>query len=282
MENRSNGGNERKLLVFETVKASFLYMWRQRRELFLPLMVLLLVQLLTGGLLLGLLISGLSKLQFCALVPMWVVQLAFMVGMQRRLHWGSRSSGLRVFALDRTLLRSVLTLVEVVLCTTLVPGVIATFLVLVSVILFHPRHVVLVLTLVLLASLIIAIALLMRLILAVPAAALGQRDCLSLSWHAMAGNSLRVLCAGILINGPLVVGGGLLAWERLASVARFSPGTLPTVDRITVMYWLPWLSNSVLGTIGVMTTIVMLSIAYGSLVDGSPVSEETAVNRSDV
>jgi hypothetical protein len=273
MENESILGNERKLLVLQTVKASFFYIWWQRRSLILPLIVLVLAQLLTSIFLFWLLVSGIAakfpggigRLGFCAWIPMWILQLSFMVGLQRRLHLSRPDRGLRVFVFDHNLLRSILTVAKVLLCVNLVPAVMAAVVLAISVMLFHPRRIVLVIALILLAWLIIFMILMMRLILAVPAAALGNRNCLSLSWHAMKGNSLRLFCAGILINGPFVIVGCLLAWRRLENAAKFSPITPVALDFTGIGSLMSWLAGAALGTIGVITTIVMLCIAYGSL-----------------
>jgi len=290
MENESILGNERKLLVLQTVKASFLYIWWQRRSLILPLIVLVLVQLLTGMFMLWLLASGIAakfpggigRLAFSAWIPMWILQLSFMIGLQRRLHLGRPERGLRVFVLDRTLLRSILTVVKVLLCVNLVPAVLAAVVLAVSVMLFHPRRIVLVIALIMVAWLIIFMILMMRLILAVPAAALDNRNCLSLSWHAMKGNSLRIFCAGILINGPFVIVGCLLAWRRLENVAKFSPSTPFAVDFTDIGSLMSWLCSAALGTIGLIATIVMLCIAYGSLARDSTSGTSPAVHHPEL
>jgi hypothetical protein len=119
MENESIRGDEGTLSIGKTVSASFQYVWRKRRELLLPLGILVLAQLVSRELLLWL-IWRIRHAALCAYIPVWVAQVTFMVGLQRRLYLGQQGSGLRLFVLDRTWLRSMRALVEVMLGTAIV------------------------------------------------------------------------------------------------------------------------------------------------------------------
>ncbi|RKP51845.1 hypothetical protein [Pararobbsia silviterrae] len=253
----------RKLSIYPTVKASFLYVWQQRRSFAMPLIVLCLFQILALLLLPRLSVYGLGRANVCAFVPLWLLEVAFLVGLQRKLHRHAAGNDERMFVFDRTWRHSLLAVAKVFLCASVIPSAIAGIVILLSVMIFHPRYVIAITIVLLAASVIVSIVLLMKLVLALPAAALDRSNYLSLSWNAMRGNAWRVWFAMVLTYGPFLVVGSLLSWQRLASF--FHPAALATTP-LNATYWLSWIGGTTIETIGTITTNVMLCMTYGSLI----------------
>jgi len=193
-----------KLPVFAVGRGCYCYVWNKRRALAVPLLILFVLNLCLG-LLTGL-HSGQSMLSMVlpggAGLFLFVCGLAFTVGVNRTILLNESCGGAAFFRWGAPLWQALLTILKVMLCY--------------GVVLAGP---VLILALglrghwlgngmgLLLFFLMFGLMLYMapRLGLAVCAAAIGEKNSLSLSWQATKGNVLRLLGVGMLVAFPIIV-----------------------------------------------------------------------------
>jgi len=245
-----------KLPVFAVGRGCYCYVWNKRRELAVPLLILLVLNLCLG--LLAGLHSGQSMLSM--LLPggagllLFVCGLAFTVGMNRTILLSESLGGASCFRWGAPLRQALLAILKVMLCYGAVLAVPVSILALglrghwlgggVGLLLFF---------------LILALMLYMapRLGLAVCAAAIGEKNCLSLSWRATKGNVLRLLGVSLLVAFPIIVLQFCVQVFLFKVGQNFNNGW----DSIPGLLW----SSAVVVTFQAVTA-AMISLGYDALV----------------
>lgn len=276
MANEKQRGARTRLRVWATAKQTYTWVIAHRRELAAPLAVLIGVHVAVAAFQLWLLVSGAAGamprwlwhlIEYGAYLPVLVLEVAFLIAVQRALYRGEDRPA-SFFAFDRTLARSLLTVLSVTLLSYVTPSVVAVP-AFVALLVIRPHRAILAISLLAILVVFAMVFVLMRLSLAVPAAALDERASVSVSWRATRGNVLRLLGACMLVYVPFVVVGSVLASSSMRQVAQLTAHPSALTVEMGPGSVVPWLLMSAIGTVGIVCAVVMFSLAYGALIRGT-------------
>lgn len=232
------------------------------------------IHLVCGVLYIWLLFSVISSIRpvflardipFLANIPAVVCDLALMAGLMRTMYLGEARAGMLLFYWGRDLCRSLVVVLKLMLYFIFISALLMVVGISL-IVLLAGRHAILLLALSGLALAVAAFFVFGRLLLAVPAAAIGRRACLSLSWHATKGNVLRLVGACFLVNMPVFFIGMPPAFVELGTIVTTGPHATSATFHVSMASALLGYFNMALGTTTVMAAIVMFSIAYGKLI----------------
>ncbi len=277
----------RRLPVWLVVTRSYGFVWEERREFVLPIAVIALLSLAysafvpeqhmpPGRLPSAELLLGFA-LRFGMALLLALTSMSFVVGVHRAVLLDEFRRGIASFHWDRNLLRYFGTSLALgvigVLCFTAVGLVL-----LVALRLAAGSGITVGLGLV--VAYLAAGVLLLRLVLALPAAAIGRQDRLTLSWRSTRGHLLRLLAICLLTWLPFLVVGlllfGIQAGTAIMAMRSGVPVS-PATFRASLPAQVLW---SVLGGISAPVIAVMLSLCYDVLVRGGGPRDQGATGVS--
>jgi hypothetical protein len=245
------------LPVREIIAKSYAYAWENRSALILPIAVLLLLDLFSAWLSLKAAATDESvraHILIPSLVSIWFFLLgtmAFAVGIHRRILLGEARQDLALFQIDRKLLTYLWTMLKVSLalaaiCLMLILPI-AIFQAVTTTVASQPPSLDNMLPLTMVA---IFIDLLfgIRLMLALPGAAVGGERSIRRSWRMSQGNWGRLI---------FILCGVTLPFQIPAlSISQMDPGAIS---------WAAIILNAILTTISLPVLTVALSLSYGKL-----------------
>jgi hypothetical protein len=271
----------RPLPVWAVARRSFVFAWESRDVLLLPYLVYV---AFSAGIDAALLYSDFGS-GFAALLIALAEQLlamAFAVGIHRYVLLGERRPGLRFFRFDADLGRYVVTMglifavaIGLYLVTVFGVGLVSAALGIydpVTHVPTSPRMFNAVRLFAMLALLAAAIVLL-RVSLALPAAALGHPNRLLLAWHSARGNGLRLFATAFLVLLPfLLIWAQLLGPSFVQTVEAIQSGDQQaTITAPAATVQIAW---DLISPIGMITMTIMLALSFDFLLrGGGPVTE---------
>jgi len=267
-----------RLPVWAVVKRSYAYVWERRTLLAVPLLLVFAAQC-AGGLYIRAIMpaDAAAHLDFSWIGPVYAVAFALLVfsisaivGIHRTVLLDEIRPGLRFLRWDTNLLRYIGTWLLLLLIAFLLTVILALLAGIVAIAAGaraaggaapNPGlHVVIV------AGIAIALGFVfLRFMLALPAAALGEKDRLGVSWKATRGNVLRLVAVVVLTFLPFAVVSGLLATPTIHHVRMAMRGVIEAQTKAPVaMIFI----SSIVKSVDLAVLTVMLSLSYDVLVRG--------------
>ena len=251
------------LPVREIIAKSYAYSWNNRGALILPIAVLLLIDLFSAWLSTSASAAGDELLRARILVPSLVSiglflfgMMAFAVGLHRRILLGEDRQDLALFRVDRALLLYVWTLLKV----SLALGAICLVLILPVAILqgvttavtSQPPSLDQMLPLTM-AAIVIDLMFGIRLMLALPGAAVGGERSVRRSWRLSRGNWGRLIVILLGVTLPFQL--------PSLTIGQIRPGELS---------WAAIILDAILTTVSLPVLTAALSLSYGKLAEARP------------
>ena len=266
----------RRLPVWAVVRRSYSYVWEHRTLFGVPLLLVFLIQLVERVYIQQTMFAGgstqIALLEQSSLVTLNLVALAFsmsvVVGTHRTVLLDDVRSGFGFLRWDRHLLSYFGT--SLILGFTLIFVGVLIAIVLLSVFgvrAFFPAVAVVAL---------VVVALALRLMLALPAAALGDDDRLRFSWKATEGNWLRLAAAAILTMLPLMIAEAVTVF-MLVSLAETAMHSTPhqLKEPIAILVVL-----AAIRAVSLVVLTIMVSLSYDVLVRGGGPPEKQEFSAS--
>jgi hypothetical protein len=256
-----------KLPVLMTAFRSLTFMSTQWRLLTSPFVALLLVDLLIEHFIIrSFQQTKAASLIFPADLLLLLVEASFVVGIHRTILLGEAHTGITFFRLDANWVRYVMTWLITTIGFTVIFGIYAVAIWIGRMMLLNGHAITaqrIFIGVAILTGVVLGIFLIIKLALAFPAAALGERGCFRLSWRKTKGNVWRLFWLGMLISLPLF----LLALP----VELYSLHAVTEAMRLhqprPVIHWTPGIEiwNSLIKSYGLVVYAVALSLSYNVL-----------------
>jgi hypothetical protein len=251
----------RRLPVGRAIQRSYLYAWECRRVFFGPAAIFAAVTILAELLLLAVAGHSSKAAEYSLMTVEELLALAFAVGISRFVLIGETHPGFAFFRFDRNLvqyLRMAL-LMFILVILGAIPGLMVAGAPSGSADAGTQTVAALVAT----AITIMTAATICRLILALPAAALGEQTPMKVIWQATQGNGARIFAAILLTIAPFMVLEGIIAqFVPIQPEGAAQPIPVSLAEVIITI---------VIGLISPVQTIVctiLLSLCYDALVRG--------------
>lgn len=253
---------KRPLPVGEIIAKSYGYAWNNRNALILPIAVLLLLDLLGAWLTIQIGAAGglaALSLSFLSVLPFLIGTMAFAIGIHRHILLGEARQDLALFRFDRGLAVYVWTLVKISLALLLICLVLIMPLLAVEAVTTaakgQPPSLDMVLPLAL-AAISVDLMFGLRLMLALPGAAVGGVRSIRGAWRMGSGNWARLIFVFFAVTLPF----------QLPSLAMMQA-------HLGQASWALIVFNAVLSVISVPIFTVALALSYGTLVPPEPPKE---------
>lgn len=274
----------KRLPVWAVVKRSYGYVWDHRALLAVPLLLVFAVNLASGVYLQHLFAAAggpqLAPQGLVLLISFTVIvfSMSVVVGIHRTVLLDETRRGIGFLRLDGNLMRYIgawllLALLGILLAVIFV--LLLTILALATGLTKqHSPHPVLIAVSSFVAVFILGIFFL-RFMLALPAAAVGSKDGLGVSWSATRGNWMRLLAAGILTVLPFLILDVLIAIPVMHNaISALRVGIQKPVEQpIAILF-----ASSFVKAVDLAVLTVMLSLSYDVLVrGGGPATVKTPV-----
>ena len=270
--------SRRRLPVWAVVKRSYGYVWDHRRLFALPMILVFFVQLLVAFYSIHATRGADPRHMGVALLPIYaatILSILFsatvIVGIHRTVLLDEVRSGIGFLRLDRNFLRYVgtwLLLLVVGILLFIILGLLAGLIGAAGILVGSPgAHAVIVLTV--FASMVVLGGVFLRFMLALPAAALGDKDRLGVSWNATKGNWWRLFVVTFLTFMPFLILSIIASIPAMTTAVHNMQSVLQGGTPVQAK---PSIAMVLFGAaikaidIGVLT--VMLSLCYDVLVRG--------------
>jgi hypothetical protein len=254
-----------KLPVWAVVRRSYAYVWTHTRLLASSLVLVFLVNFLAMVVSYGLIsLIGLGIwTDIVWLLPVLLAVMSYMVGLHRTVLLEEERLGIGLLRCDRYLWNFVKSWLVIALATLAA----ATTAITIPFLAFGSGHLTSAPTFTTLpilgATLLLLLPILplwLKMILALPAAALGYRDALGLSWQLTRGNLLRLLAVFLLTSLPFILVNLLLSTPILLKMSKGAP----LVQQVDVVILMSVLFSPTIGfaMLSVLTTAASLCFFF--------------------
>jgi hypothetical protein len=274
--------HRRRLPIWTTVAGSYSFVWSQWQVFIVPLLLLFVASF--GGTLVKIHFLAADDIDthhldirkmvfvFGYLIVLWFISVSFAVGIHRSILLNETRTGIAFLRWDdhfrRYLWISILLIALLIaLCVLIIAAIstVATVLVVVSSLAVRSEAAVAVIISVAAAA--AFLFLVQRLVLCLPAAALGEKDCFALSWRATRGNALRLMAIACLVALPYLVLSLIVAAPQISvllhALATHSVPPAYTPGFVTILF------DAIVQTVMTPIFVAMLSLCYGILVQGN-------------